>query len=108
LPELFCGFQRMRGRGPTLYPVACTPQAWSSCTPFALLQASLGLEFDCAAGRVRLRRPKLPPFLDEVVIRSLAIGDSKVDLFVRRHGADVSVSVLRGEDDRGARVEVTL
>ena len=30
LPELFCGFQRMRGKGPTLYPVACTPQAWSA------------------------------------------------------------------------------
>ncbi|MBV9080467.1 MAG: amylo-alpha-1,6-glucosidase, partial [Elusimicrobia bacterium] len=28
LPELFCGFQRRRGRGPTLYPVACSPQAW--------------------------------------------------------------------------------
>jgi glycogen debranching enzyme len=108
LPELFCGFQRMRGRGPTLYPVACTPQAWSSCTPFALLQACLGLEFDSAAGRVRLRRPKLPPFLDEVIIRQLAVGDAKVDLIVHRHGADVSVSVLRGDSDEGARVEVTL
>ena len=34
LPELFCGFQRQRGRGPTLYPVACAPQAWASATPF--------------------------------------------------------------------------
>ena len=30
LPELFCGFQRERRRGPTLYPVACAPQAWAS------------------------------------------------------------------------------
>ena len=48
LPELFCGFQRGRGRGPTLYPVACSPQAWASGTPFSLIQASLGLEFDPA------------------------------------------------------------
>ena len=41
LPELFCGFQRQRGRGPTLYPVACSPQAWASATPFTLLEASL-------------------------------------------------------------------
>src|SRR5262249_28281104 len=34
LPELFCGFQRSRARGPTLYPVACSPQAWSAATPF--------------------------------------------------------------------------
>ena len=46
LPELFCGFQRGRGRGPTLYPVACAPQAWASATPFTLLEASLGLQFD--------------------------------------------------------------
>jgi hypothetical protein len=25
-----------RGRGPTLYPVACAPQAWASATPFTL------------------------------------------------------------------------
>src|SRR5262249_4438838 len=30
LPELFCGFQRQNSRGPTLYPVACAPQAWAS------------------------------------------------------------------------------
>jgi glycogen debranching enzyme len=40
LPELFCGFQRQRGRGPTLYPVACAPQAWAGATPFTLLAAS--------------------------------------------------------------------
>ena len=26
-PELFCGFPRRRGAAPTLYPVACAPQA---------------------------------------------------------------------------------
>ena len=30
LPELFCGFQRRDGEGPTRYPVACSPQAWAS------------------------------------------------------------------------------
>ena len=30
LPELFCGFRRRSGRAPILYPVACSPQAWSS------------------------------------------------------------------------------
>ena len=42
LPELFCGFQRQRNRGPTLYPVACSPQAWASATPFSLIEAALG------------------------------------------------------------------
>src|SRR5262249_27086635 len=38
LPELFCGFARRRGRGPTLYPVACAPQAWASAPPFTLIE----------------------------------------------------------------------
>ena len=57
LPELFCGFQRERRRGPTLYPVACAPQAWASATPFSLVQASLGLEFAPDSDEIRLRNP---------------------------------------------------
>ena len=29
LPELFCGFIQRKQRGPTNYPVACSPQAWA-------------------------------------------------------------------------------
>lgn len=95
LPELFCGFQRERRRGPTLYPVACAPQAWASATPFTLLEAALGLEFDAQRGEIRLRNPRLPAFLNEVILRDLRLGDSSVDLRVRRHGDDVSLEVMR-------------
>jgi glycogen debranching enzyme len=95
LPELFCGFRREKGRGPTLYPVACAPQAWASATPFTLLEAALGLEFDAAHGEIRLNNPRLPEFINEVVLRDLRLGTSSVDLRVRRHGADVSLEVLR-------------
>ena len=99
LPELFCGFQRGRGRGPTLYPVACTPQAWASATPFTLIEASLGLQFDPAANEIRLHNPSLPSFLDEVVLRNLHLKDSSVDLKVRRHANDVSVEILERRGD---------
>lgn len=99
LPELFCGFQRAKGRGPTLYPVACSPQAWASAAPFSLLEASLGFEFDPAAREIRMRNPRLPDFLDEVLIRDLRLRGSSVDFVVRRHGSDVSVRPLRGGDD---------
>jgi glycogen debranching enzyme len=95
LPELFCGFRREKGRGPTLYPVACAPQAWASATPFTLLEAALGLEFDAGRGEIRLRNPHLPSFLNEVILRELQLGPSSVDLCVRRHGDDVSLEVLR-------------
>ncbi len=95
LPELFCGFQRERRRGPTLYPVACAPQAWASATPFTLLEATLGLEFDVGRGEIRLRDPRLPAFLNEVLLRDLRLGPSSVDLRVHRHGEEVSLEVLR-------------
>jgi glycogen debranching enzyme len=95
LPELFCGFRREKGRGPTLYPVACAPQAWASATPFTLLEAALGIEFDPRRCEIRLRNPRLPAFLNDVVLRDLRLDASSVDLRVRRHGEDVSLEVLK-------------
>jgi glycogen debranching enzyme len=95
LPELFCGFQRHRGHGPTLYPVACSPQAWASATPFSLLEASLGLEFDPFNGEIRLRNPRLPAFLDEVILRDLRLASSSVDLRLRRHGETISLDTMQ-------------
>jgi glycogen debranching enzyme len=104
LPELFCGFQRGRGRGPTLYPVACTPQAWASATPFTLIEASLGLQFDPATNEIRLRNPHLPSFLDHVVLRNLQLRQSSVDLKVRRHANNVSVEIL----ERRGQIQVSV
>ena len=83
-----------RGRGPTLYPVACAPQAWASATPFTLIEACLGLEFDPIANEIRLRNPRLPDFLDHVVLRNLQLKQSSVDSKVQRHQTKVSVEIL--------------
>lgn len=105
LPELFCGFRRGSGRGPTLYPVACAPQAWSAAAPFALLQASLGVWFLPTENEVRLYNPRLPRFLQEVVLRGLRLGTSSLDLAVRQHGDDIALHVLRNEGNM--RVSIT-
>jgi glycogen debranching enzyme len=98
-PELFCGFPRRAGQGPTLYPVACAPQAWSAAAVFLLLQSCLGLRIEAAHRRVSFIRPLLPRFLEEVRIGDLAVGDARVDLLCQRHEHDVSVRVLRREGD---------
>jgi glycogen debranching enzyme len=106
LPELFCGFRRGRGRGPTLYPVACSPQAGASTTPFSLLQSSLGLELDPFANEIRLRGPTLPAFIDRVLIRNLRVGSATADIAVQKEkGRPVSVQVIR--HDAPVRVIVT-
>jgi glycogen debranching enzyme len=106
LPELFCGFQREKRRGPTLYPVACAPQAWASATPFTLLEAALGIEFDIARGEIRFRDPRLPSFLQHVTLRDVRLGESSVDLCLRKHNDDVSLEVLRSRGQ--IRVSIVL
>jgi glycogen debranching enzyme len=92
LPELFCGFARQNG-APTLYPVACSPQAWASASLFGFLQASLGLQIDHVAGEIRLDRPTLPGFLDHLDLRGVRLGEASVDLRIHRYGDDVAVTV---------------
>lgn len=99
LPELFCGFVRRPRRGPTAYPVACAPQAWASATPFALLSACLGLRLDHARNEIAFVDPRMPSFLDELVIRGLRLGRTSADVRLRRDGEDTTVSVLRREGD---------
>ena len=99
LPELFCGFRRVRGNGPTRYPVACSPQAWASAAPLALLQASLGIRFDLDKNRIRLISPMLPPFLDMVVLRDVRIAENLVDFAVYRCDQTISIEILRNEGE---------
>jgi glycogen debranching enzyme len=99
LPELFCGFHRRAGEGPTLYPVACSPQAWSSGVVFALLQSALRLSVDAPARRLTIDRGTLPPFLTWLRVMNLELPFGQVDLLFERHPLDVSVTVLRRHGD---------
>ncbi len=99
LPELFCGFHRRPGQGPTSYPVACTPQAWAAATIPAFVQASLGLSFDPGARAVRLVRPDLPSFVDCLTVRNLSLGKAWVSIQVKRTPGEVSVNVVEREGD---------
>jgi glycogen debranching enzyme len=99
LPELFCGFDRLPGHAPTLYPVACSPQAWATGAVFLLLQSMLGLSFSPRKPQLQFDQPLLPDFLNWVRIRNLRIGDGSVDLAFRRHPRDVGINVERKDGD---------
>lgn len=99
MPELFCGFAQDPGAGPVLYPVACSPQAWSAASVLLLLQACLGLEISSPERRVSLTRPRLPAVLGELRIHNLEVAGSTIDLVMVRHEHDVGVDVLRREGD---------
>jgi glycogen debranching enzyme len=102
LPELFCGFDRDRDQAPTLYPEACSPQARASGAVIKLLGSCLGLTIDAPARRIQFNHPVLPPFLQELHLRNLVVGQETVDLIVHRYPEDVGINVVR----RTGQIEV--
>jgi hypothetical protein len=64
-----------------------------------MLQASLGLEFDPSANEIRLRQPHLPPFINDLTIKGLRLGNATVDLALHGLGKDISMRVLRSNGD---------
>jgi glycogen debranching enzyme len=102
LPELFCGFVRRLGQGPTFYPVACSPQAWAAATPLSLIESCLGLAFDVDKGEIVFEQPMLPSFVDELLLRNLRLNENSVDVALHRTGTNVTVDVR----SKGSKVRV--
>jgi glycogen debranching enzyme len=97
LPELFCGFRRRQGEGPTLYPVACAPQAWAAGSVFLMLQACLGLSANATDSKVYFDSPLLPEFVERVRIENLTVRESFLDLVVDRAFQGIGVERRQGD-----------
>jgi glycogen debranching enzyme len=96
IPELYCGFRRRPGRGPTLYPAACSPQAWAASAPLSVLASMLGLTFDPKERVVRLRNPVVPTLAGgTLTIRNLTLGGASVDVLIEMKRGAPTVEVLR-------------
>jgi glycogen debranching enzyme len=94
LPELFCGFDKMRNEGIVNYPVACAPQAWAVGCSFLMLQACLGILIMARENTIYFYKPTLPDFLDEATITNLRINDSVLILQARKIGTKVDINIL--------------
>jgi glycogen debranching enzyme len=106
LPELFCGFhKRPEVDGPTLYPVACSPQAWSAGAAYFFLSACLGMDFLWRDKILRFSVPYLPEGVKDVTFTGLRVGEAKLDLLIRQVANRVVTEVLGQEG--GVGVEVT-
>jgi glycogen debranching enzyme len=99
VPELFCGFPRSPRQGPTRYPVACSPQAWSAGVVFQLVSGMLGLVPDAAQNRLTLNRPCLPAWLKWLEIGGLGLGRSRVTLRASQGRQGAAVELLEREGD---------
>ena len=111
LPELFSGFGRKEYNVPVHYPVACHPQTRSAGSFPSMLTKRLGIEPEAFSGRLRIRRPILPDYVDRIQIRGMRVGEARVDVNIERISAEkssVNVTDLEGEldvvvgDDQGS------
>jgi hypothetical protein len=75
------------------YPVACQPQAWAAGAIPYLVTGGLGLVPDGLRGRLRIRRPSLPRWLNRVEVSGLRIAGSRVDLLFERAGTGEQVAL---------------
>ena len=99
LPELFCGFSRLKGKAPTLYPVACSPQAWAVGAVFMLLQACLGMKIKAAENTITFSNPTLPAFLNEITITNLRLNNKQIIIQIRRSREDIEALLLSPATD---------
>jgi hypothetical protein len=89
------------------YPVSCSPQAWSSGAIFLLLRACLGLYPDAPRRMLKIVNPQLPPWMTELTLENLRVGQSRLTLHFTRSGEGcfAAVTALEGEPI-ATRIEV--
>jgi glycogen debranching enzyme len=100
LPELFCGIQRREHDEPVQYPVSCSPQAWASGSVFLMLMSVLGIRPSAARRELNIVNPALPHFLENLSIRNMRVGGSRVGLDFTRRGERTFCNVVDIEGDK--------
>jgi glycogen debranching enzyme len=108
LPELYCGFDRRPGEGPTPYPVACSPQTWAAAAVFHILGSCLGISISASRRLVSVCEPVLPACIQKLQIRELRVGEATTDLSFERSGGQARVSVTRKSGDLLVREHLNL
>lgn len=98
-PEVFSGHPRDDDHPfPALYPKTNWPQAWSSASLFAMVQAMLGI-YPYAPLNMLLLDPHLPDWLPEITLSNLHVGRAMARIrFFRTPGGGTGYEVL---DKRG-------
>jgi len=106
LPELFCGFHRRSpSEGPTLYPVACSPQSWAAGAVTLMLEACLGIEIRPKEKALQLNSPLLPDSLNFIRVENLPVGDAEIDFVVRNNIGEVTVELIRTKGNIAVAVQ---
>jgi len=90
---LYCGFNRKANEGPTAYPVACSPQAWSVSVIFILMQSFLRIHINAINKTIVFDKPEMPEYIDKISVSNLKIEGQELIFHTHRHANDVSFNV---------------
>lgn len=97
-PEVYAGVSREIGGVLARQPDASRPQAWSSGAIFSLLQTVLGVARAPFAKRIDIT-PALPACLNEISVRNLCVGNSRLGLRLVREGTSVLMEIMDNPDE---------
>jgi glycogen debranching enzyme len=96
LPELFAGTPRTELGVPAAYPTSCSPQAWASATPLAMLRTLLRLDPWLPHKKVWLAPAQFPRF-ERLHVDGIPLGGSRANVHV--DGGELSVTGLASDVD---------
>jgi glycogen debranching enzyme len=96
LPELYAGIAHEPGSFPVQYIGANVPQAWAAGTPFALMQAILGIRPDAPNGKLYVD-PTLPAWLPDLELRDLRMGAHLFSIRFWLDGEATRYEVIKGD-----------
>lgn len=94
MPELFGGIERQPENFPVPYVDANIPQAWAAGATLWLISSILGLEADAPNHQLYVQ-PVLPPWLPDVHLTNVAVGEATVDLRFWREGEQTNWNITQ-------------
>jgi len=103
LPELFTGVARDAGAYPRPYRLANAPQAWAAGA-FPMIVAALLRPTPSAIRGTLTLRPLLPPWLTQVTLDGLRVGDARTTLRIQRRRD--GQTTVEASTSRGLTVEL--
>jgi glycogen debranching enzyme len=97
LPEAFSGYPRSVSRFPVPFPTACSPQAWATAAPLALVRAMLGLDVHNLDGDSRELTvdPVVPQAFGRIEVHGISAFGSSWDIRTVGRTGSVTPSTKR-------------
>lgn len=98
MPELFCGFEKVKNVSITNYPVACSPQAWAAASAYYLIEACLNMRIRPQENTIYFDKPVLPDSVNELIISNLPFNNETISIRISKKGESISAVLINTMD----------